>query len=116
MWTWWNEANKAAGRSSKRPATPNVPSGFLRGQRQAAGLGEQTRSPLNGAIELIYKGSCQCPLLCEIDVFFLPKLWSTQLVFWGTKESTPRMYIHYFQTLINWNPIRTFEGFFSPSL
>lgn len=45
-------------------------------------------------------------------MLLLLKLWSTQLVFWGTKESTPRMYIHYFQTLINWNLIRTFEAFF----
>lgn len=70
---------------------------------------------LNRAVSLIYEGPRQCPLLRETDVLLLLKLWSTQLVFWGTKASTPRMYIHYFQTLINWNLIRTFEGFFFPS-
>lgn len=63
---------------------------FCEGKGRQQAWGNKTRSPLNGAIELIYKGSCQCPLLCKIDVFFLPKLWSTQLVFWGTKESTPK--------------------------
>lgn len=106
------EANKAS-ESNSSSYTKSAKEKWIVVRANAGGTHRRTNAMTSEwGHRLIYKGSCQWPWLWETDALLLLKLCSTHLFSGEPKESTPRMQIHYFQTLINWNLLRTFEGFF----